>query len=62
MQVQIGHIFALHNPQGIKAGFLMATEAVRTDELNNFNLLALVLKMNATRARCRCWARLTATQ
>ena len=40
----------------------MATKAVRTNKLNNFNLLALVLEMNATRARCRRWARLTATQ
>ena len=62
MQVQIGHIFPLHNAQRIQIGFLVATETVGTDELNNLNLLALMLKVNTTGTRRRGWSGLTAAK
>ena len=62
MQVQIGHIFPLHNAQRIQVGLLVATETVGTDELNNLYLLALMLEVNTTGTRRRGWSGLTAAK
>ena len=62
VQVQVRHIFANHQPQGIQIGLLVAAESVGADQLNNLNLLALVLEMNTAGAGRRCRAGLATAE